>query len=93
MKMKVYLYAQLNHYMEGGIQYHVAKLNMSEHWGPVVCEQEVDFDIPDLKPADLAPDAIAKLRKEQAKIRAEAERKAMQIEDAIQKMQALEFTP
>ena len=93
MKMKVNLHAVVDRFADGGITYHVSNLDMSEYWGQIVCTQEVEFDIHDLKPADMIPDAIARLRKEQSEIRAEAERKASMIEEQISKMLALEFKP
>ena len=93
MKMKVNLHAEVDRVTSGDIAYHVSNLDMSEYWGPIVCTQEVEFDIHDLKPADLIPDAITRLRKEQSEIRAEAERKASMIEEQISKMLALEFKP
>ena len=93
MKIKVNLHANMDRFADGDIAYHVSNLDMSEYWGQIVCTQEVEFDIHDLKPTDLIPDAIARLRKEQSEIRAEAERKSAQIEERISKMLALEFTP
>ena len=66
---------------------------MSEFWGPIVRTQEVEFDVENIKPDDLIPATISRMRKEQAEIRAEAERKTAQIEEQISKMLALEFKP
>ncbi len=93
MKRTIYLHAQISPSSKGGISYKAGDMDMSEFWGPIVRTQEVEFDVENIKPDDLIPATISRMRKEQAEIRAEAERKTAQIEEKISKMLALEFTP
>ena len=93
MKRTIYLHAQISSSSKGGISYQAGDMDMSELWGPIVRTQEVEFDVENIKPDDLIPATISRMRKEQAEIRAEAERKTAQIEEKISKMLALEFTP
>ncbi|WP_455387397.1 hypothetical protein [Petrachloros mirabilis] len=93
MKLELYVHAQPDPYVPGGVQYQAATHDMSEFWGPVIFHGYVDVPVDPVTPADLIPGQVAILRKEQQAIRADAEVKANRIEEQISKLQAMEFTP
>lgn len=90
MKLKIYVHAKAFEF-GNRVVYHVSDIDMSEYYGPVVFEGEVDIPFEPVTPADLIPGQVAILRKEQQKVRAEAEVRANAVEEQISKLLAIEW--
>ena len=89
MKISVTLHAQADRFAEGGVSFHAFCHEDMSNCGYVACDtQTVEFDVP---PRDvLIPGFVAAYRKEQQKIRAEAESKVNRLDEEIQKLLAIE---
>jgi len=89
MKLKCTVQVQQDQFAEGGFSYWVfSHEDMSELGYTAIQTFELDVDVP---PRDvLVNGAIKAYRAEQSKIRAEAEKKAMRIEEAIQSLLCIE---
>ena len=89
MKIKCTLHAQIDKYGEDGFSYHVFKHEDMTSCGYVACDTvEVEFDDP---PRDaLVNGAVEACRKEQQRIRAEAQSKVSAIDDEIQRLLCIE---
>lgn len=87
MKLPIYVYATYNEFTKNW-NYHTGPAGMeTEGWVPVA-EKEVQFDtLPD---EVLRAGTVAAYRAEQQRIRADAEQKAMRIEQTIGDMLCLE---
>ncbi|HTE41727.1 MAG TPA: hypothetical protein VK629_12920 [Steroidobacteraceae bacterium] len=88
MKKTIYVHAELADWKDEGYLLQYWDRDMGERCGPLVAKLEVEFDLP--SKTDLANGFVAALRKEQQKVRAEAEVKANAIEDRISQLLALE---
>lgn len=84
------LYRKADSFYKDGYMYSImtGKTDMSEYGHVILTTQELTFDMPD--EGELKNMEISALKKEQSKIRAEAEEKATRIEERIQSLLCIE---
>lgn len=92
MKIKCTLHATPDQYEEGGFAFHVFRHEDMSGCGYTALDTvEVEFTVP---PRDVMVNgAIAAFRQKQREIRAEAEVKAKNIEEQIQRLLCIEHKP
>ena len=91
MKLKIYVHAKINGYDPDKVDYRIAECDMTEYWGACIFHGEVDLPFDPVTPAALIPGQVAILRKEQQKVRAEAETTVNRLEEQISKLSAIEW--
>lgn len=90
MKIKVYIHAEYNEW-EKKYAFSAWSIDMSDHRGPVVGVQEIDFDPPPHEV--LVNGTVAKYREMQKEILAEAEAKRLHLERKINELLCIEHKP
>ena len=92
MKIKCTLHARAEKYAEGGFSFTVFSQDDMTSCGYVACDTvEVEFAEPPREV--LVNGAVAAYRKEQERIRAEAQSKVMRLDEEIQKLICIEYKP
>lgn len=92
MKIKTYVHAHYDHY-DKKYDFVLAPCDMSDFgsYGPLVGETEIDFDPPPHEV--LVAGTIQQYRDEQKKILAEAEAKRATLEQRINELLCIDYTP
>ena len=92
MKVNCTLHARLNEYVEGGFTFSVFDCDDMSECGYVACDTvEVEFAEPPMEV--LVNGAVSVYRKEQERIRAEAQSKVARLDEEIQKLLCIEHKP
>ena len=91
-RMQCTLHSKVDQYEDDGFSYHVfSHEDMTSCGYTALSTIEVEFDLP---PRDvLIAGAVAAYREEQKRIRAEAQIKVTQLDDAIQRLLCIEHKP
>jgi len=92
MKIKCTLHAMADKYAEGGFSFKVFNHDDMTSCGYVACDTvEVEFAEPPMEV--LVNGAVSAYRKEQERIRAEAQSKVAKLDEEIQKLLCIEHKP